>query len=156
VIGADRGPPRPDAPIRAIAEKLIIGAENLAAEVRAVSGGKGADVVFDLVGGIMFRRALECLALRGRLIEIAVTGQREVSFDLADFYHNESRLFGIDTLKRDLTASAEVLDALTPGFVAGDYRAAPIAETCGLREAREAYRKVAAGAGGRIVLRPQE
>jgi len=156
VIGADRGPPRPDAPIRAIAEKLIIGAENLAAEVRAVSGGKGADVVFDLVGGIMFRRALECLALRGRLIEIAVTGQREVSFDLADFYHNESRLFGIDTLKRDLTASAEVLDALTPGFVAGDYHAAPIAETCGLSEAQEAYRKVAAGAGGRIVLRPQE
>jgi hypothetical protein len=39
----------------------------------------------------------------------------EVSFDLVDFYHNESRLFGGDTLKRDLTASAEVLDALTPG-----------------------------------------
>ena len=73
-----------------------------------------------------------------------------------DFYHNESRLFGVDTLKRDLTASAEVLDKLTPGFVAGDYRAAPIAETCGLGEAREAYRKVAAGAAGRIVLRPQE
>ena len=79
-----------------------------------------------------------------------------MSFDLADFYHNESRLFGVDTLKRDLTASAEVLDALTPGFVAGDYRAAPIAETCGLGEAQEAYRKVAAGAAGRIVLRPQE
>jgi NADPH:quinone reductase len=156
VIGADRRPPRPEAPIRAIAEKLIIGVENLPAEVRAATGGKGADVVFDLVGGIMFRSALECLALRGRLIEIAVTGQREVSFDLADFYHNESRLFGIDTLKRDLTASAGVLDALTPGFVAGDYRAAPLAETCGLSEAREAYRKVAAGAGGRIVLRPQE
>ena len=57
----------------------------------------------------------------GRLIEIAATGQREVSFDLADFYHNESRLFGVDTLKRDLTASAAVLGALTPVFVAGDY-----------------------------------
>jgi hypothetical protein len=79
-----------------------------------------------------------------------------VSFDLPDFYHNESRLFGVDTLKRDLTASAQVLDALTPGFVAGDYRTAPIAETCGLDEAREAYRKVAAGVAGRIVLRPQE
>ena len=51
---------------------------------------------------------------------------------------------------------AKVLDALTPGFVAGDYCAAPIAERCGLGEAREAYRKVAAGAAGRIVLRPQE
>ncbi len=156
VIGADNHEPRPDAPICAIAEKLIIGADDLPAEVRAATGGRGADVVLDLVGGVMFRSALGCLALRGRLVEIASTGQREVSFDLPDFYHNESRLFGVDTLKRDLTASAEALDALTPGFVAGDYHSAPIAETCGLGEAQEAYRKVAAGAAGRIVLRPQE
>jgi NADPH:quinone reductase len=89
-------------------------------------------------------------------VEIAATGQREVSFDLVDFYHNESRLYGVDTLKRDLTASAEVLDALTPGFVAGDYRASPITETCGLGEAPEAYRKVGSGSAGRVVLRPQE
>jgi NADPH:quinone reductase-like Zn-dependent oxidoreductase len=119
------------------------------------TGGKRVDVVLDLVGGVMFS-AVNSLALRRRLVEIAATGQREVTFDLVDFYHNESRLFGVETLMRDLTASAEVLDALTPGFVAGDYRAAPIAETCGLDEAQEAYRKVAAGAAGRIVLRPQE
>jgi NADPH:quinone reductase-like Zn-dependent oxidoreductase len=156
VIGADQRAPRPDSPVAAILETLIIGTDNLPAEVRAATGGAGADVVLDLVGGVMFRRALGSLALRGRLVEIAATGQREVSFDLVDFYHNESRLFGVDTLKRDLTASAEVLDALTPGFVAGDYRAAPIAETCGLGAAQEAYAKVAAGAAGRIVLRPQE
>ena len=156
VIGADRRAARPDAPINAIAETQVIGAQDLPAEVRAATGGKGADVVFDLVGGVMFRSALDCLALGGRLVEIASTGQREVGFDLPNFYHNESRLFGVDTLKRDLIASAEVLDKLTPGVVAGDYRAAPIAETCGLGEAREAYGKVAAGAAGRIVLRPQE
>jgi NADPH2:quinone reductase len=156
VIGADLHAPHPDAPIRGIAEKLILGAEDLPAEVRKVTDGKGADVVFDLVGGVMFRSAVNSLALRGRLVEIAATGEREVSFDLADFYHNESRLFGVDTLKRDLTASAEVLEALTPGFVAGDYRAAPITETCGLGEAQEAYRKVAAGSTGRVVLQPQE
>jgi NADPH2:quinone reductase len=156
VIGADKRAPRADAPIHAIAEKLIVAAEDLPAEVRAATAGKGADVVLDLVGGVMFRSALNSLALRGRLVEIASTGQREVSFDLVDFYHNESRLFGVDTLKRDLTASAEAIDALTPGFEAGDYHSAPIAETCGLGEAQEAYRKVAAGAAGRIVLRPQE
>jgi len=156
VIGADRRAPLPDAPIRAIAETLIIGAEDLPAEVRAATGGRGADVVLDLVGGVMFRNAVNCLALRGRLVEIAATGQHEVSFDLADFYHNESRLFGVDTLKRDLTASAKALDALTQGFIAGDYRAAPIAATLKLGEAQEAYRKVAVGTAGRIVLRPQE
>src|SRR5271157_4306091 len=154
VIGSDVRAPRSDAPIRSIAETLIIGAEDLPAEVRAATGGRGADVVLDLVGGVMFRNAVNSLALRGRLVEIASTGQREVSFDLADFYHNESRLYGVDTLKRDLTASAEVLEALTAGFVAGDYRAAPITETCGLGEAQEAYRKVAAGTTGRVVLRP--
>jgi NADPH2:quinone reductase len=156
VIGADRHAPHPDAPIHGIAEKLILGAEDLPAAVRDATGGKGADIVFDLVGGIMFRSAVNCLAIGGRLVEIAATGQREVSFDLADFYHNESRLFGVDTLKRDLTASAKVLEALAPGFAAGDYRAAPIAETFGLGEAWEAYRKVAVGSAGRIVLRPQE
>jgi NADPH:quinone reductase len=156
VIGADRHVPHPDAPIHAIAEALIIGAKDLPAETRKVTDGRGADVVFDLVGGVMFRNAVNCLALRGRLIEIAATGQREVSFDLADFYHNESRLFGVDTLKHDLAASAGVLDALTPGFVAGDYLAPPIAETHGLGDAQAAYCKVAAGALGRIVLRPQE
>lgn len=156
VIGFDRRAPRPDAPIHAIAQKLIIGAEDLPAEVRKATDGRGADVVFDLVGGVMFRSAVGCLALRGRLIELAATGQREVSFDIADFYHNESRLLGIDTLKRDLTASAAILDSLTPGFTTGDLQAAPIAETCGLADAASAYRKVAAGADGRIVLRPQE
>jgi NADPH:quinone reductase-like Zn-dependent oxidoreductase len=155
VIGVDRHVPHPDAPIHGIAEKLIIGPKDLPADVRRVTGGRGADVVFDLVGGVMFRNAVNSLAVGGRLVEISATGQREVSFDLADFYHNESRLFGVDTLKRDLAASAEVLDALTPGFIAGDYRAAPIAETCGLAQAEEAYRKVAAGAPGRIVLQPQ-
>jgi NADPH:quinone reductase-like Zn-dependent oxidoreductase len=156
VIGADRHLPRPDAPIHAIAESLLIGAEDLPAETRKATGGRGADVVFDLVGGVMFRSAVNCLALRGRLIELAATGKREVSFDLADFYHNEGRLFGVDTLKLDLTASAKVLDALTPGFIAGDYYAAPIGEACGLADAQAAYRKVAAGAAGRVVLRPQE
>jgi NADPH:quinone reductase len=112
--------------------------------------------VFDPVGSVMFRNAVNCLALGGRLVVIVATGQREVSFDLADFYHNESRLFGVDALKRNLIESARVLEALTPGVVAGDYRAAPIADVYGLGKAEEAYRKVAAGAAGRIVLRPQE
>ena len=156
MIGADRHAPHPDAPIHGIAEKLILGTEDLPAEVRMATGGNGADVVFDLVGGVMFRSAVNSLALRGRLVEIAATGQREVSFDLADFYHNESRLYGVDTLKRDLTASAEVLEVLMPGFVAEDYRAAPISQICGLGQAQEAYRAVAAGSTGRVVLRPQE
>src|SRR5258708_8186079 len=108
IIGADRQAPHPNAPIDGIAEKLILGAEDLPAEVRAATGGKGADVVFDLVGGVVFRDAVNSLALRGRLVEIAAPGQREVSFDLPGFYHHATRSHRVDTLKRDLTASADV------------------------------------------------
>ena len=156
VIGIDRSAPLGDAPIRAIAEALIIGVADVGTAVKQETGGRGADVVFDCVGGVMFRSALASLALRGRLIEISSTGGREVSFDLVDFYHNESRLFGVDTLKRDLVASAKILDALTEGFEAGDYRAAPIVATFPLAEAATAYKRVAEGAPGQVVLHPQE
>jgi NADPH:quinone reductase-like Zn-dependent oxidoreductase len=54
----------------------------------------------------MFEPALKSLAHRGRLVEISSLGDRRVSFDLIDFYHNESRLFGVNTLARDAIASA--------------------------------------------------
>jgi NADPH:quinone reductase len=41
VIGVERSAPRPDAPICAIAETLIVGARDLPAEVRAATCGKG-------------------------------------------------------------------------------------------------------------------
>lgn len=155
IIGADRHEPHPDAPIRDMADHLIVGESDLPASVREATGGKGADVVFDTVGGVMFRSALACLALRGRLIEISATDQREVSFNLRDFYHNESRLFGVDTLKRDLIASAQILESLRSGFETGDYRPGPISETVTLANALLGYSKVASHVGGRIVLTPQ-
>ena len=81
---------------------------------RRLTKGQGAQVVFDAVGGPLFEPALRCLAHRG--IEITSAGDRRVSFDLLDFYHNESRLFGVDTRKRDATASVAELEALTPFF----------------------------------------
>lgn len=154
IIGVDRRPPRPNSAICSAGVSLVANAVDLPAAVRAATGGQGADVVLDCVGGIMFRHALECLAVRGRLVEMSVTGGRDVTFDLADFYHNESRLIGIDTLKLDLTASAAVLDALGPGFDAGDFHPAPVARTFPLTQAVAAYQAVADGEPGRVVLRP--
>ena len=113
VIGSDRHAPHPDAPIHGIAEKLILGAERSA----------GPSPCGDR------RQGRRCRLRPGRRDYVPATPStawpsaadwlrsprpvgREVSFDLADFYHNESRLYGVDTLKRDLTASAAVLEAL--------------------------------------------
>jgi NADPH:quinone reductase len=156
IIGVDRRAPPPNSPIAQATDAFIAGAADAAAAVRAALGGRGADVVFDAVGGVMFRTALACLAPRGRLIEISATGQREVTFDLADFYHHEGRIFGVDTLKLDLIAAGDILEGLRPGFENGEYRPAPIAETFPLANGVEAYRAVAHGQAGRVVLRPQE
>ena len=43
-------------------------------EVKAITGGKGVDVVLDMVAGDYVARELECLAEDGRLVIIAVQG----------------------------------------------------------------------------------
>ena len=154
VIGVDRRGPRPGSAISRVGLSLVVDGAAIPAAVREATDGYGADVVLDCVGGVMFRHAVDCLAPRGRLVEMSVTGAREVSFNLADFYHNESRLIGIDTLKWDLTASADVLEALRPGFDSGDYRPAPIARRFALGDVAAAYQAVADGELGRVVLQP--
>ena len=156
IIGVDRKPPRPGSAILDAGESLIADAATVAAAVRSATKGRGVDVILDTVGGVMFRSALDCLAVGGRLTEMSVTSAREVTFNLADFYHNESRLFGVDTLKLDMTASAAVLDALHPGFEAGDYHPAAVSRGFPLRDAMAAYQVVAKGEAGRVVIRPND
>jgi NADPH:quinone reductase-like Zn-dependent oxidoreductase len=154
VIGIDRHPLLPGSPLADVVEAVIASAEDDPVAALNEITGNGAQVVFDTVGGSMFETALHMVALRGRLIEISATDRRQVSFDLADFYHNETQLFGVDTLKRDLTASAAMLEHLAAGFEEGAYRPPLIEASFGLDRAEEAYRLVARGTRGRVVLVP--
>jgi NADPH:quinone reductase len=65
-----------------------------------------------------------------------------------------SRLIGVDTLKRDLVASARMLEALRPGFEDGSFQPPVITQRFTLDEAQAAYRAVSAGTTGRVVLAP--
>lgn len=98
VIGVDHHELRADSPAAsAMSEFFVLGGEPLDVVVRRTTNGRGADVIFDAVGGPLFESALKSLAHRGRHAVIASVGERRVSFDLLDFYHNESLLFGVDT-----------------------------------------------------------
>jgi NADPH:quinone reductase-like Zn-dependent oxidoreductase len=106
-------------------------------------------------GGPMFEPSLEALARRGRQLAITSAGDRRVSFDLLDFYHNESRLFGVDTRHRNAVASAALLDALTPVFEQGAFKAPKIDRVIPLSDGPAAYEQVARGTvKGRLVLVP--
>ncbi len=56
--------------------------ENFAAEIARLTGGRGIDVVLDMVGGPYFESNLECLAPDGRITIIATQGGREAQLDL--------------------------------------------------------------------------
>ncbi len=156
IFGIDRSAPDAASPAARMAERIITPApENAAAAVRAITGGHGADVVLNTVGGATFEPSLGMLAHRGRLAVLASPGQRRVGLDLLDFYHNESRIFGVDTLARDMTASAAILDGLFSGFQDGSFLPPIIDRAVDLDHAVEAYQAVAAGARGRVVLTPE-
>ncbi len=156
VIGVDQHELPSGSPAHAAFDDFyVLGAEPLYAAVHRMTNARGADVVFDAVGGPMFEPSLKSLARRGRQTEITSVGDRRVSFDLLDFYHNESRLFGVDTRQRDAVASAVLLEALTPIFEQGVFKAPMIDRVIPLSEGPAAYHQLARGeAKGRLVLVP--
>jgi NADPH2:quinone reductase len=126
----------------------------LADGVRAATAGKGADVVFDVIGGAMFEKCLQSLAWRGRQVVIASNPDPRVNFNLVDFYHNESRLLGVDSLKLDFEEAAAILGGLTK-LIEGGELPLPKVEPYPLAQAPELYRGIAAATvKGKPVLIP--
>jgi NADPH:quinone reductase len=154
VIGIDRRPPPDDAPAAGVIDGFVTSGPDTVLDLRKLTGGSGANLVFDTVGGVMFETALGCAALQGRVIEISATGKRRVEFDLIEFYHNETRLMGADSRKLGVAESAPLMQSLVAGFEAGAYRPPPIAAVHPLDDVRVAYQAVADGTRGRVVLRP--
>jgi NADPH2:quinone reductase len=106
---------------------------DLRQQVFALTDGKGADLVFDTVGGPLFEPALRCLKRGGRQVAITSAGQPRVSFSLVDFYHNLSRLIGFDSYSFTARDAVVILDQLRPGFetnqlVPPQLEAAPFAD----------------------------
>ena len=119
--------------------------------VRALTGGKGVDLVLDAVGGPMFEPALKSLRPGGRHMAISSGKDRRVSFDLIDFYHNQSHLIGVDTMKLTGPEIAAMMNAFRAGFEEGHLQA-PAVATWPLERAVEAYQTVERGTHTKQVL----
>jgi NADPH:quinone reductase-like Zn-dependent oxidoreductase len=128
---------------------------DIAARVRELTGGKGADIVFNTVGDPYFQAANKSLALRGRQMLIA-TIERVVPFNILEFYRGQHTFVGIDTLGLSSIATGAVLRELGPGFADGylkPFRIEP-ASIYALEDAREAFIAVAGSSRDRVILRP--
>jgi NADPH2:quinone reductase len=85
VIAAASSADRRDAIVRTYAPDAAIAAEpGFREEVKALTGGKGADVIFDPVGGDVFDESTRCIAFGGRLLVIGFASGRipEVSVNM--------------------------------------------------------------------------
>jgi NADPH:quinone reductase-like Zn-dependent oxidoreductase len=128
---------------------------DVAARVRELTDGKGADIVFNTVGDPYFEAAHKSLALRGRQILIAAV-DRIVQFNILEFYRGQHTYVGIDTLGLSSVATGAVLRELGPGFAGGHLKPFPIKPNAiyPLDQAKAAFVAVAGSSRDRVILRP--
>ena len=136
-------------------EVIDASSTEVAARVRELTGGHGADIDFNTVGDPYFAAAHGSLALRGRQILIAAI-ERIVQFNILEFYRGQHTYVGIDTLGLSSIATGEVLRELAPGFAGGYLKPFPInaAAIYPLEEAKRAFVAVAGSSRDRVILKP--
>ncbi len=82
--------------------------------VRELTGGKGVDLVLDLVAGEWFAPTLDCMAERGRLVLVGLTAGRKAPVDLGVVLRNRLRIVGSVLRARPVAEKTE----LVRGFAA--------------------------------------
>jgi NADPH:quinone reductase-like Zn-dependent oxidoreductase len=155
VIGVSRKREPYEGHANAEVEVIDASAVEVATRVRELTGGKGADIVFNTVGDPYFQAANKSLALRGRQILIAAI-HPIVPFDILEFYRGQHSYVGVDTLALSSVATAAVLRELSPGFASGHLKPFPIrpAAIYPLDDAKRAFVAVAGSSRDRVILRP--
>ena len=122
--------------------------EDVAAQARALTGGKGVDVVFEHVGGPVFEAAVAALARDGRLVTCGATIGNKVTLDLNLLFGRHLTLLGSWMGRRsDLNAALEHVAAGTLKPV--------VDSVLPLAEARRAHERLEArDTFGKLVLVP--
>ena len=155
VIGVVRKAEAYEGHANAKVDVIDASSSDVAARVRELTSGHGADIVFNTVGDPYFEAANKSLALRGRQILIAAVN-RIVQFDILAFYRGQHSYAGIDTLALSSIATGDVLRELGPGFASGHLKPFAVnpAAIYSLEDASRAFVAVAGSSRDRVILRP--
>lgn len=138
------------------AEAIDYRSEDFVARVKEITGGRGVDIVLDMVGGDYVPRNLECLAEEGRHVSIAVQRGAVAEIPIWQVMRKRLVLTGSTLRPRDAAFKAMVADelhrAVWPHVAEGRFRPV-IDSTWPLDQAAEAHRRMESGAHiGKIVL----
>jgi NADPH2:quinone reductase len=126
------------------------------AEVRRITGGKGVEIVIDMVGGDYLPRNLDCLAEDGRHSSIAVQRGASAEISIAKLMMRRLTLTGSTLRSRPVEFKSLVADEIARNVwpAVADGRLKPVIDKVyPLAEAAEAHRRMESGEHvGKIVL----
>lgn len=95
VIGTSRSPSKLEmARDLGVKEGLVGGGSEWAQQVRALTAGRGVDVILDLVGAAYLSGNLHCIAERGRIVVVGLPGGREAPIDLRTLMNRRASMIG--------------------------------------------------------------
>jgi NADPH2:quinone reductase len=86
--------------------------EDFVAVTRELTGGKGVDVVLDMVAGPYVAREIECLADDGRIALIALLGGAKAEVDLGQVLRRRLSISGSTLRPRPVAFKAKIAQAL--------------------------------------------
>ncbi|MEX5747132.1 NAD(P)H-quinone oxidoreductase [Massilia sp. X63] len=130
--------------------------EDFAAVVKELTGGKGVDVILDMVAGDYIPREIDCLADDGRIALIALLGGAKAEIDLGQVLRRRLHISGSTLRPRPVAFKAAIARSLRervwPLFEQGKlkpviYRSFPLAEAAQAHALMESSTHV-----GKIVL----
>ena len=130
--------------VRLGAEKAInYRTQDFAAEVKAATGGKGVNVILDMVGGDYVPKELKCLADEGRLVFIAFLRGHKAELDINELMRRRLVITGSTLRPRPVEFKGVVAKSLRekiwPLIEAGRIRP-QIYKSFALEQAAEAHR----------------
>jgi len=132
-------------------------AEDFVAVVKEVTGGRGADVVYDSVGGDAFRRSTKCIAFEGRIVIVGFASGDIPSAALNHALVKNYSILGLHWglyVRVDPCAIGPVNEELTRLAEAGTIRPL-ISERLTLADVPDGLRRLAAGTTtGKLVFMP--
>ena len=139
------------------AEKAInYRTQDFAAEVNAATGGKGVNVILDMVGGDYVPKELKCLAEEGRLVFIAFLRGPKTELDINELMRRRLTLSGSTLRPRPVEFKGAIAKSLReriwPLIETGKIKPV-LFRTFPLAEAREAHKLMESSQHvGKIVL----
>ncbi len=146
------------AALRALGADEVIdyGSQDFVEVAKHISGGRGMDVILDVIGGDYVNRNIAAVALRGRVVQVGVMGGGSANVNVGAMLGKRMQLIGTvlraRPLEEKIALTQRFIAEMLPLFESGELRAVvdsrfPLAEVAAAQERMESNANV-----GKILL----